>query len=121
MEKPQRPPSARGIHQRFNGTMHVSARVDYGMRALAELAALSTVDPQARITTESLCTAHAIPPKFCENILRALRTAGILDSKRGADGGFRLARPADKISVADAIRALDGPLVDVREIGRAHV
>lgn len=110
----RRVPSARGIHQRYNGTMHISARVDYAMRALTELALSAAEDPDRLIKSEYLCHSHEIPTKFLENILRTLRKADIVVSQRGAEGGFRLARDASEITVAQIIRALDGPLVAVR-------
>ncbi len=101
-------------HDRFNGTMHVSSRVDYGMKALVELAVAESSAPGSLVKVEELARRHEIPAKFLESILRGLRQAGIVASQRGADGGFRLARPADAVSVADVIRALDGPLAAVR-------
>ena len=108
------PTSHRGIHQRFNGTLHISARVDYGMKALMELTAVAGEDPARLVKADSLARDQEIPPKFLENILRSLRQAGIVASQRGADGGFRLDRPAEEVTVADVIRALDGPLAAVR-------
>ncbi len=101
--------------------MHVSARVDYAMRALLVLTAESEAagsvpasgDPRL-VTRDELAAAQAIPPPFLEAILGELRKAGIVSSRRGASGGFRLARPADAITVADVVRALDGPLAAVR-------
>ncbi len=63
---------------------------------------------------EEIATAQAIPHKFLEGILGDLRRAGIVDSRRGGGGGYRLAREASKITVADVIRAVDGPIVSVR-------
>ena len=91
--------------------MQVSARVDYGTRALAELA--SRQDGEL-ITSEDLARLQGIPVKFLEGILTQLRRAGLVYSKRGVDGGYRLGRPADQISVADVFRALDGPIAAVR-------
>ena len=91
--------------------MQVSARVDYGTRALAELA--SRQDGEL-VTSEDLARLQGIPVKFLEGILTQLRRAGLVYSKRGVDGGYRLGRPADQISVADVFRALDGPIAAVR-------
>lgn len=91
--------------------MQVSARVDYGMRALAELA---RSDPDQLVTAEALAEAQGIPVKFLEGILTQLRRAGLVVSKRGAEGGYRLGRPADRIAVADVFRALEGPIAAVR-------
>jgi len=93
--------------------MRVSAKVDYALRALLELAA---APPPGQVSAERLATAQAIPPKFLENILLELRRGEIVISQRGVDGGYRLARPAGEISVADVIRALEGPIASVRGV-----
>jgi Rrf2 family protein len=90
--------------------MRVSAKVDYALRALAELAAA----PPGPVTAERLATAQEIPPKFLENILLELRRAEIVASQRGAEGGYRLAKPAEDVSLADVIRAVEGPIATVR-------
>ena len=92
--------------------MRVSAKVDYALRALLELAA----SPPVPVPAERLSTAQGIPPKFLENILLELRRAEIVASQRGVEGGYRLARPAGEISVADVIRALEGPIASVRGV-----
>jgi len=89
--------------------MRLSARVDYALRALSELAAAD-----APRTVEQLSEAQHLPNKYLESILGELRRTGLLRSQRGPDGGYRLARPADAISIADVIRALDGELANVR-------
>jgi Rrf2 family protein len=94
--------------------MHVSAKADYGMRALCELAAAYRVDPAKLVKGEQIATAQQIPMKFLEGILRQLRQAGIVASQRGADGGYRLDRKPNEVSIADVVRALDGPLAAVR-------
>jgi len=94
--------------------MHVSARVDYAMRALLELTAAAERSPGTLVKGDALATAQRIPPKFLEGILRQLRGVGIVASQRGAEGGYRLARAADSVTVADVVRALDGPLAEVR-------
>jgi len=90
--------------------MRVSAKADYAARAAAELA--TAVD--APITAERIAEAQGIPAKFLESILLELKHAGIVRSQRGPDGGYTLARPAADISLADVIRAVDGPLANVR-------
>ena len=90
--------------------MRVSAKVDYALRALTELAAA----PPGYVTAERLATAQEIPLKFLENILLELRRAEIVASQRGAVGGYRLAKPAGEISLADVIRAVEGPIATVR-------
>ena len=99
---------------RNNGTMHVSAKVDYAMRALLEIARSSDGDSKALVKGDHLAESQDIPARFLEGILRQLRQAGIVASQRGAEGGYRLARPPEDITVADVVRALDGPLADVR-------
>lgn len=93
--------------------MRVSAKVDYALRALLELA---SAEPGRPVTAERLATAQAIPPKFLENILLELRRAEIVASQRGVEGGYRLARPASEISVADVVRSLEGPIASVRGV-----
>jgi len=93
--------------------MNVSAKVDYAMRALLTLAAWPTPGP---VKGEMLAREQDIPLKFLENILIELRRSGIVRSQRGSEGGYWLARPADQISVADVIRAVEGPLAEVRGI-----
>jgi Rrf2 family protein len=90
--------------------MRVSAKVEYALRAMAELAAA----PPGPIKGERLAEAQAIPPKFLENILLELRRSGLVASQRGAEGGYRLGRPAEEISLADVIRAVEGPIASVR-------
>jgi Rrf2 family protein len=90
--------------------MHVSARADYAIRALVELAA-----GEARpLKLGHLAAAQHIPLKFLSNILLQLKTAGLVNTHLGSEGGYWLARPAAQISLADVIRAVDGPLANVR-------
>jgi Rrf2 family protein len=97
--------------------MRVSAKVDYALRAMAELAA-SSPGPVKRA---SLSEAQEIPPKFLDNIMLELRHAGLVASQRGADGGYWLARPAEEITLADVIRAVEGPLASVRGVRPDYV
>ena len=90
--------------------MRVSAKVDYALRAAVELAALEGEWP---VKGERLAGGQAIPMRFMENILGELRQAGIVASKRGAEGGYMLARPPAEIALADVIRAVDGPLANI--------
>lgn len=116
--------------------MRLSARVDYALRAAAELAVLTTErttegresaregasDATARdgatrpalLTAEQIARAQDIPPKFLESILLQLRRGGIVHAQRGPEGGYRLARPPEEISLADVIRVIDGPLANIR-------
>ena len=89
--------------------MRLSARVDYALRAMCELAAAGV--PR---TVDQLSAAQQIPTKYLESILGELRRGGLLRSQRGPEGGYRLAREAAAISIADVIRALDGELANVR-------
>jgi Rrf2 family protein len=93
-----------------NAPMHVSAKADYAVRAAIELAAA----PGGPVKGDRIAEAQQIPLKFLENILSDLRHAGYVQSQRGADGGYWLAEPADAITLADIIRAVDGPLANVR-------
>src|SRR5215208_3521672 len=91
--------------------MRVSAKTDYALRAAVELAA--AWGDGTPVKGERLATAQAIPLRFLENILLQLRHAGIVESRRGAEGGYLLARPAAEVTLADVIRAIDGPLAGV--------
>ena len=90
--------------------MRISAKADYALRAAAELAAAGG----GPVKGEALATAQAIPQKFLENILSDLRQSGLVRSQRGAEGGYWLAKDATDISMADVIRAVEGPLASVR-------
>lgn len=89
--------------------VRVSAKVDYALRAMLELAAAGTL-----VKGEQLATTQSIPRKFLESILLQLRHEELVASQRGVDGGYALARPPDEISVADVIRAVEGPIATVR-------
>jgi Rrf2 family protein len=92
--------------------MRISAKADYAVRAAAELAA---AQPAGRpVKGEQLSRAQGIPHKFLENILADLRHAGIVRTRRGAEGGYALTRSAADISVADVLRAVEGPLAAVQ-------
>ncbi len=94
--------------------MRMSAKAEYAVRAMVELA---TVDDGVRVTTDDLATAQGIPPQFLVDILSALRTDRLVRSHRGRDGGYELARSGAEISIADVLRCIDGPLASVRDIG----
>lgn len=94
--------------------MQISARVDYALRALTELASIWNDDPERLEKADTLAGKQSIPPRFLEGILGQLRKAGIVFSQRGAEGGYRLAQSPEQISIADIIRILDGPLGAVR-------
>jgi Rrf2 family protein len=93
--------------------MRISAKVDYAVRAALELAAAGG-DP---IKGEAIAGAQDIPLKFLENILGELKHTGIVASRRGAQGGYWLAKDADEVSLADIVRAVEGPLATVRGQG----
>jgi Rrf2 family protein len=90
--------------------MRLSARVDYALRAAVALAGYG----EQWVSAEQIAEDQGIPRKFLESILLQLRRGGIATSKRGSEGGHQLARPGTDISLADVIRAVDGPLVGVR-------
>jgi Rrf2 family protein len=92
--------------------MRLTAKADYAVRAAVELAAR----PDRHLKVEEIAEAQSIPPRFLENILLSLRRAGLAQSRRGADGGYRLARPAEEITVADVLRAVEGPLANIQGI-----
>ncbi len=94
-----------------NEVMRISAKTDYAIRAAVELAARSS-DAEL-VKAETIAEAQRIPLRFLLTILSELRHAGVVDSRRGQDGGYRLARPAATVAVADIIRAVDGPLANV--------
>src|SRR5690348_17686735 len=94
--------------------MRISAKVDYAVRAAVELAVAAGEKP---VKAEAIATAQGIPLNFLENILGELRHAGIVRSQRGAEGGYWLGRRADEITVADVVRAVEGPIANVRGVG----
>jgi Rrf2 family protein len=91
--------------------VRVSAKADYAVRAALELAAAEGGKP---VKGERIAQAQAIPIRFLENILVELRHAGLVKSQRGAEGGYWLARPASEISLAEVLRAVEGPIANVR-------
>jgi Rrf2 family protein len=90
--------------------MRISAKVDYALRACTELA----VAGDGPMKGDRIAAAQGIPIKFLENILSELRNAGIVATQRGVEGGYWLARPAEDITLAEVMRALEGPLANVR-------
>lgn len=91
--------------------MHVTAKADYAVRAVVELSESSQGAPRK---VDDIAQAQAIPVSFLENILTQLRSTGIVRSQRGPEGGYWLAHPPAEVSLADIIRAVEGPLVGVR-------
>lgn len=98
--------------------MRTTAKVDYAVRAAIELARAFPADGSrpTPITRQAIAEAQEIPSKFLENILSDLKRSRLVGSVRGAEGGYWLQRPPDQISMADVIRAVEGPLADVRGI-----
>jgi Rrf2 family protein len=97
--------------------MRISARTDYAVRAMAELAAARG----APLTAEQVATRQVIPVRFLFEVLRELRMAHLVQSVRGPGGGYVLAAPAEEISLAAVIRAVDGPLAKVRDLSLSEL
>jgi Rrf2 family protein len=91
--------------------MHVTAKADYAVRAVVELAGSGQDSPRK---VDEVAQAQSIPVSFLENILTQLRSSGIVRSQRGPEGGYWLAKPAEEVNLAQIIRAVEGPLVGVR-------
>lgn len=95
--------------------MRVTAKADYAIRAVVELAARHMeVGPARPMKGDAIAAAQQIPMKFCENILSELRAAGVVESRRGADGGYWLAREPNTVRLGDIIRIVEGPLAAIR-------
>lgn len=96
--------------------MRITAKVDYAMRAAIELARAYPDDGSRPVplTRQSIAEAQDIPSKFLEHILADLKRSQVVSSVRGAEGGYWLHRPPTEITMADIIRAAEGPLADVR-------
>jgi Rrf2 family protein len=94
--------------------MRISAKVDYAVRAAIELAGAKDDQP---VKGDVVAEAQDIPLKFLENILGELKHHGVVASRRGAHGGYWLAKPAEEIALADIVRAVEGPLASVRGQG----
>jgi Rrf2 family protein len=92
--------------------VRISAKADYAVRAATALAADASED--SPLKGEAIATSQRIPLPFLQNIFTELRHHGLVKSKRGSDGGHWLARPADDVTVAEVIRAVEGPLASVR-------
>ena len=94
-----------------NGRVRVSAKADYAVRAAIELAASHDSGP---VKGDQIAAAQDIPVRFLENILGDLRHHGLIESRRGAEGGYWLSRPPDEITIGEVMRAAEGPLANVR-------
>lgn len=91
--------------------MRVSAKADYAVRAAAELAAVGDEGP---VKGERLAEAQDIPLQFLEHILLELKHHGLIRARRGAKGGYWLAKPADEITIAEIVRSVEGPIAHVQ-------
>ena len=92
--------------------MHISAKADYAVRALLQLAQ----DTARPLTCESIASSQEIPFRFLKSVFGDLRRAGLVRGQRGVDGGYVLTRPPSDIMVGDVLRAVDGPLAEVRGV-----
>jgi Rrf2 family protein len=90
--------------------MRVTAKSDYALRALIEIARRGDEGP---VSAEEIGRLQEIPHGFLQAILADLRRAGVLVAQRGQSGGWRMNRDPDQVTVADVIRAVDGPLVSI--------
>ena len=105
--------------------MRITAKADYAVRAVAELAAAG----DRFVASREISTAQGIPQAFLRGILHDLTLAGIVESRRGTEGGHRLARAPAELTVAEVIRAIDGPIAgvaghapeDISPVGAAEV
>ncbi len=91
--------------------MRISERVDNAVRAMAVLAEADG----GLLTADSIGRSQGVSTKYLHDILRDLKRAELVRTKRGPDGGFSLSRPADSITLADVFRAIDGPLADIHD------
>lgn len=96
--------------------MRVTHKIDYGVRVMTTLAEVAIESPGKPISSGALAERDGLPPGFLDDILRLLRNSGLVKSQRGGDGGWMLTRPAKEITVAEVIRAVDGPMAMVRGV-----
>ena len=87
--------------------MKLSTKGRYGLRALVDIAENCDLNP---VSIQSISERQNLSQTYLEQLLRLLRNAGLIKSQRGANGGYVLAKPAEKISVGETIRALEGDL-----------
>ena len=99
-------PGTRGLHG--TGAVAFSTRGEYGVRFMVALARMDHGDP---VSLTDIAESEDLPRAYLEQIVGSLRDAGIIDSARGAHGGYRLARPANEVRMGDVLRALEGPIV----------
>jgi Rrf2 family protein len=94
-----------------DGAVQISARADYALRALCVLA---SAPDRCAVKADDIAAAQGIPRTFLDGILVELRRAGVIESRRGPEGGHRLARPAAEVTLAEVMRVVDGPLALIR-------
>jgi len=94
--------------------MRLSKRGEYGLRAMINLAEAQKNSPTSMVQIKEISAHEQIPAKFLEQILLALKNAGLVQSKMGVGGGYYLARPSKEISLGEIVRTLDGPLAPIR-------
>lgn len=94
--------------------MRFSAKGEYGVRAILDIALYGERSP---VRVREIARRQAIPMRFLEQVVASLKKGGLVESYRGARGGYRLARPAKEISLADVIQAVEGPIALVECIG----
>lgn len=87
--------------------MRLSAKTEYAALAVVELA--RRIESPLPVRIREICAAQGVPPRFLVHILLQLKAAGIVASVRGAAGGYRLARPADQVTLHDIVAAVEGP------------
>ena len=92
--------------------MKLSVRGEYALRALIVLG-LDYIEDDSVVRIQEISTRQNIPKRFLEQILNDLKSAGLLESKRGITGGYRLKLPPEKITLAEVIRYIEGPLAPV--------
>ncbi len=102
-----------------SSAVRISHKVDYGVRVMTTLASVAVTHPGRPTSRAVLAETDNLPSGFLDDILRLLRNGGLVRSQRGVDGGWMLARDASTITVADVIRALEGPLASIRGL-RPH-
>lgn len=90
--------------------MKLSTRAEYGIRVLVALARAEGCGPQS---LAAVARAEKLPHAYLEQLVRDLRRAGLVTATRGKAGGYALARPAESVSLVEAVRALDGPLLEM--------
>lgn len=97
--------------------MRFTAKTEYAVRAIIEIALAENNKPAQ---VREIATKQAIPERFLEQVMSALKKANLLESIRGAQGGYRLSRPVEKITLADIIQAIEGPMKVMECLNEEH-